>query len=97
MQKPQNHNNNLAAQRQAVLRALELGSCSTIYFREVLGICSPAPRVQELRKQGHCITTSYRYEVDTAGVKHRIGVYTLSKPTETATTNETQGAINGTG
>lgn len=58
-------------------KALKMGSKSTIQLREQLGICSPAPRVQELRKRGYEITTTFREELDTAGVKHRIGVYTL--------------------
>lgn len=64
-------------QRKAIVEALKMGSQSTIQLREQLGICSPAPRVQELRKRGYEITTTFREELDTAGVKHRIGVYTL--------------------
>ncbi|NBI13755.1 hypothetical protein GVX81_09080 [[Haemophilus] felis] len=72
-----------ATQRQEIIKALRLGSKSTIQFREEMGICSPAPRVKELRERGFDISTSYRQETDTAGVKHRIGVYTLIAEPET--------------
>jgi hypothetical protein len=42
------------AQRQRLLEALiELGAVNTIYARDSLNIMSPAPRIMELRKQGH--------------------------------------------
>lgn len=70
-------NTSKETQRIAILAALRSGSKSTIQLREELGICSPAPRILELRARGYDITTAYRDEVDSAGVKHRIGVYTL--------------------
>ncbi|MGY4700463.1 helix-turn-helix domain-containing protein [Avibacterium paragallinarum] len=43
-----------------------------------MGICSPAPRIMELRAKGYDISTSKQDEIDHAGVKHRgIAVYTL--------------------
>lgn len=78
-------NTNKATQRKAILEALRKGRLSTIQFREELGICSPAPRVRELRERGYKIDTSYRNERDSAGVSHRIGVYSLiSEPEKTA-------------
>lgn len=71
------HNTDKAAQRARVLAELRTGAKSTLYFREVCGICSPAPRVMELRKQGYDISLDWKYETDLAGVKHRIGVYQL--------------------
>ncbi|WP_336368692.1 helix-turn-helix domain-containing protein [Avibacterium paragallinarum] len=64
-------------QRMAMLARLRQGSCSTLEFR-AMGICSPAPRIMELRAKGHNISTSKQDEIDHAGVKHKgIAVYTL--------------------
>ncbi|MGX2966965.1 helix-turn-helix domain-containing protein [Ursidibacter sp. B-7004-1] len=82
-------NTSKETQRIAILSALRGGSKSTIQFREEFGICSPAPRVQELRKRGYEIATTFRDELDSAGVKHRIGVYTLiNEPDKTTHHNK---------
>ena len=71
------HNTDRAAQRAQVLAELRTGAKSTIYFREINGICSPAPRIMELRKRGYEIALKWGYETDISGVKHRIGIYEL--------------------
>ncbi|MCW9733159.1 helix-turn-helix domain-containing protein [Avibacterium sp. 20-15] len=64
-------------QQIAIIQRLKQGSCSTLEFR-AMGICSPAPRIMELRAKGYDISTSTQDELDHAGVKHKgIGVYTL--------------------
>ncbi|MFZ7224638.1 helix-turn-helix domain-containing protein [Avibacterium avium] len=64
-------------QRMAMLARLRQSSCSTLEFR-AMGICSPAPRIMELRAKGYDISTTKQDEIDHAGVKHRgIAVYTL--------------------
>jgi len=67
------------SQRLALLRILEKGPCHTIAFRELFGICAPAPRIYELRHdfnyniQKRLITTS-----DNTGVRHnRVALYYL--------------------
>ena len=60
-------------QRLFILARLREAPHSTQELRD-LGIYSPPPRVQELREQGYRITTHFRDEYDSAGVKHRIGV-----------------------
>lgn len=60
-----------SAQRQQLKAVLnEFGSVTTIYAREVLGIMSPAPRVQELRAMGLKIITERIVATDSLGVKH---------------------------
>ncbi|UXN34633.1 helix-turn-helix domain-containing protein [Avibacterium paragallinarum] len=64
-------------QQIAIIQRLKQGSCSTLEFR-AMGICSPAPRIMELRAKGYDISTSKQDEIDHAGVKHKgIAVYTL--------------------
>ena len=74
-----------ATQRAKIKAYLRIGSHSTLEFRQ-MGICSPAPRIKELRKQGYQISTSTRTEIDHAGVTHKgIAVYTLlSEPEQSA-------------
>ena len=64
------------AQRAKIYQLLQHRPYSTLELR-ALGICSPAPRIKELRDSGHTIVTHRRQETDSAGVKHRIGVYAL--------------------
>lgn len=60
-----------SAQRQRLKTALiEFGSVTTIYAREVLGIMSPAPRVQELRAMSLKIITERIDATDSLGVRH---------------------------
>lgn len=64
-------------QQMAIIQRLKEGACSTLEFR-AMGICSPAPRIMELKAKGYDISTSTRDEVDHAGVMHRgIALYTL--------------------
>lgn len=64
--------NSAQAQRQRLTAALiELDGITTIYAREVLGIMSPAPRVQELRARGFKIITERVDDTDSLGVIHR--------------------------
>ncbi len=73
------------SQRQAILERLQsFGSMTTLYAREVLGIMSPAPRVQELRENGHHIATHWTYETDVSGANHRQGKYVLLPRQEVA-------------
>jgi hypothetical protein len=59
------------AQRQRLLAYLiEFGSVTTVYARDVLGIMSPAPRVQELRQRGYNIITERIKANDHLGVSH---------------------------
>ena len=48
---------------------------STIDSRERLGIMSLAPRIMELRRQGHKITTEWVTQRDVTGTTHRNGIY----------------------
>ncbi|WP_230587153.1 helix-turn-helix domain-containing protein [Gallibacterium anatis] len=81
---------NCYTQRLAILNRLKQGPCSTLEFR-AMGICSPAPRIMELRTQGYDISTSKRYEIDHVGVNHKgIAVYILhSTPEEQRNDNVT--------
>jgi hypothetical protein len=65
-----------ATQRSFILQRLREHPHSTLELR-ALGICSPAPRINELRNQGYVIETTRRHEYDSAGVVHSIAVYTL--------------------
>lgn len=75
---------NKAAQQAYVFHCLQQRPHSTLELR-ALGICSPAPRVKELRDNGHRIALTWRHETDTAGVVHRIGVYALQAQGKEAT------------
>lgn len=70
-----------AAQRLKIHQLLRQRPYSTLELR-ALGICSPAPRVKELRNSGLDIVTTWREETDSAGVVHRIGVYVLQAEDE---------------
>lgn len=63
-------------QRKFILQRLRQRPHSTLELRN-FGICAPAPRVLELRRQGFDIATTWRHEEDHAGITHRIGVYSL--------------------
>lgn len=70
--------NSYKAQRQALLTyLLTFGRINTLQAR-AMGIMSPAPRVMELRKDGHNIITKRVTLVDTLGIKHpHSGEYVL--------------------
>ena len=58
-------------QRAIILEALKQSPKTTVQLRHELGIMQPAPRILELKAQGHSINT---LRVDTCtpdGVKHR--------------------------
>ena len=59
-----------ANQRAYILSYLEQnGSATTLDFRNA-GIMAPAPRIKELREEGHIITTFFETVTDHVGVKH---------------------------
>ncbi|ARU27755.1 helix-turn-helix domain-containing protein [Cellvibrio sp. PSBB006] len=60
------------AQRKRLLEALKsLGAVNTLYARDRLNIMAPAPRVKELREQGHLIHTDRISITDQNGFLHR--------------------------
>ncbi len=67
------------AQRLRIAAHLQAhGSITTIQARSIYGIMSPAPRVQELRRQGWNIRTQRIAAIDSLGVKHSgVGHYLL--------------------
>jgi len=66
-----------ATQRNTIKKIIrECGQMTTLDAR-AHGIMHPAMRVCEMRKQGDNIVTNWIYQVDDAGVKHRLGVYTM--------------------
>ena len=65
------------SQRSLLLDHLKKGPLTTIQARDELGVMSPAPRVMELRRQGHNIITLWTETVDRTGTKHREGQYIL--------------------
>lgn len=69
-------NTSYATQRSFILQCLRKCPHSTLELR-ALGICRPAPRINELRNKGDVIKTTRRHEYDSAGVIHSIAVYTL--------------------
>lgn len=49
---------------------------STLDAREKLGIMSPAARIFELRHNyGHNIGLEWKYQNDSSGTSHRVGIY----------------------
>ena len=66
-----------AHQRNLILDALRRGPLTTISAREDLGIMSPAARVMEARRAGHCIETVRRVVWDIEGRPHRSAEYVL--------------------
>lgn len=70
-------NTSAASQRAIILQLIQSnGRMSTLDARNN-GIMHPAMRVRELRQKGHNIVTNWISQMDHAGVKHRIGIYTL--------------------
>lgn len=66
------------AQRERLIAWLrEHGQIATTEAREILNIMHVSGRVMELRREGHPIITTWRYIADSAGVRHRQGVYCL--------------------
>ena len=71
------NNTSTESQRFLLLAHLKKGPLTTIQARDELGVMSPAPRVMELRRQGHNIITLRTETVDRTGTKHREGQYVL--------------------
>ncbi|WP_233863031.1 helix-turn-helix domain-containing protein [Paraburkholderia adhaesiva] len=69
--------NSAEAQRARLLRALRRGPVDTVSAYRKLDILHVPRRVFELRKLGHCITTSWVWRVTEAGERHRVGLYVL--------------------
>ena len=70
MKENRTSNTSTANQRAFILTYLEQnGSATTLDFRNA-GIMAPAPRIKELREQGHIITTFFETVTDHVGVKH---------------------------
>ncbi len=68
-----------AAQRVQILAYLEkYGSATTLQIRNDLHILSPAPRILELRAQGHNIKTYWDNGTTPDNKVHRIARYVLS-------------------
>ena len=68
----------LAAQRARLLKHLrEAGSPTTLQAREQLNIMHPGGRVFELREMGHNIVTTWTWDTDHEGRRHRVARYTL--------------------
>jgi len=61
----------LTQQQRRVLNALLThGSRTTLDLRD-LGVCSPAPRIMELKDKGFSIHTTYERDFDHKGIKHQ--------------------------
>lgn len=70
--------NSISSQRATILAFLQKGrAVTTLYARNILGICHPGMRICELRQAGHDIETIWVNETDAAGVLHRVGKYIL--------------------
>ena len=76
-------NTSTSTQRLCIERALRIAPCHTLFFRDVLGICAPAPRIFELRHdQGINVITRYVTAIDATGTEHkRVALYWLDSGT----------------
>lgn len=74
-----NQGNDANTQAKRLLIALKvLGSITTLEARKGLDILAPAARIFDLRyREGHGIALTWEQTFTDAGVKHRIGRYTL--------------------
>ena len=71
--------NTYAAQRARLLQYLqEKGSITTLAARHRLAVMHVAGRIKELRHLGYSITTYRTVDLDSAGIKHRQGLYVLN-------------------
>ncbi|NMV41838.1 helix-turn-helix domain-containing protein [Ralstonia insidiosa] len=70
--------NSAAAQRERILTALRDGPLTTLQARSELDTLHPAARVQELRAEGHSITTVWAWDFSAAGFPHRVARYVLT-------------------
>lgn len=70
--------NSNAAQRGRLLQYLrQHGSITTLKARDELSVMHPSGRIRELRHVGHSIITNWVIDIDSAGIKHRQGLYVL--------------------
>ncbi|CAJ0699242.1 helix-turn-helix domain-containing protein [Ralstonia wenshanensis] len=69
--------NSAAAQRERILTALRNGPLTTLQARSELDTLHPAARIQELRGEGHLITTVWAWDFSAAGFPHRVARYVL--------------------
>ena len=70
------YSNSVSSQRARILKHFEgCPRLSTMQARNQFGIMSPAPRIEELRKQGYRIDTQRIIEFDSNGVPHLMGLY----------------------
>ncbi|CAJ0691612.1 helix-turn-helix domain-containing protein [Ralstonia holmesii] len=70
--------NSTAAQRDRILTALRKGPLTTLQARSELDTLHPAARVQELRAEGHLITTVWTWDFGASGFPHRVARYVLT-------------------
>ncbi|MCT7295192.1 helix-turn-helix domain-containing protein [Ralstonia sp. CHL-2022] len=70
--------NSAAAQRERILSALRNGPLTTLQARSELDTLHPAARIQELRGEGHLITTVWTWDFSAAGFPHRVARYVLT-------------------
>lgn len=75
---PKSSGNSAEAQRARLLERLQHGPITTITARRELDILAPAPRVLELRRQGHNISTVWVTQYTDAGKPHRVALYCLA-------------------
>jgi hypothetical protein len=77
-------NTTYAAQRSRILTSLmqlKAKGLTTIEMREELDVMSPAPRVLELREEGHQIETVWTTSENAQGKTHRNARYLLTMVT----------------
>jgi len=66
--------------KNRLLAAIQtLGHVTTFEASRLLDIYDPRARKMSLVKDGHPIVTSWRHVLTEAGVKHRVGVYSLAR------------------
>lgn len=70
------------AQCQRIRAILSAHSVTTFELMRYADIYDPRARVMQLRNQGERIDTHWQIVQTEAGVKHRVGVYTLRPGTE---------------
>lgn len=66
-----------AAQRQRLLEALRQHALSTPEIRRSLDIPAPAPRIFELRRDGHEIARQWIRTTGESGEIHRFALYSI--------------------
>ena len=67
-----------AAQCARLLAYLQqVGTLTTLQARDRLNVMHPAGRVFELREMGHNIVTTWTWDRDHEGRRHRVGRYAL--------------------